>query len=110
MASQAAKARVPGANVRAFLAREEELRIGRDNVKVTEKARGIAVFEEKGVRKAADSRRARQAKEATEELGHLNYELKVRRRARLKDLYGSLEEQYEKELNSMGLAFIKERD
>lgn len=110
MAAQSAKPRVPGDNVRAFLKREEELRTCREDVKVTEIARGIAIFEEKGVRKASDSRRARQAKEATEELGHLNYELKVRRRARLKDLYGSLEEQYEKELNSMGLAFIKERD
>ena len=70
MAAQSAKPRVPGDNVRAFLKREEELRTCREDVKVTEIARGIAIFEEKGVRKASDSRRARQAKGATEELGH----------------------------------------
>ena len=44
-----------------------------------------------------------------EELRHLNHELKTRRRAKLREFYMEQEEVYEKELNEMGLAFVKAR-
>ena len=93
MPSDAAQPRVPGANVRAFLKREDELRLGREHCRKNDEVRVVAQFEEKGLRKTSDSRRARDAKLADEELGHMNYELKIRRRARLNDLYNALGEQ-----------------
>ena len=67
--------------------------LGREHCRKNDEVRVVAQFEEKGLRKTSDSRRARDAKLADEELGHMNYELKIRRRARLNDLYNALGEQ-----------------
>ena len=46
---------------------------------------------------------------AAAELENLNHEVTERRRACLKELYQFDQEQYEKELNALGLALVKER-
>lgn len=69
----------------------------------------MAKWTEKGPRVVSRARWERQARRAVEELRVASAELKERRKARLAEYYGSLEAQYEQELNDKGLAFQRER-
>ena len=74
-----------------------------------DKTAAQAKFEDKAARQLKQASMTRQSKATDEELACLNYELKTRRRARLKQLYDGLDRQYEAELGARGLASIKER-
>ena len=99
----------PGANVDKYMRRTEELRLASEHVSNVKKAESLTRWAEGGGKQQAQANLNRSSKKAAEELRQLNYELKTRRRAMLKDFYAEQERVYEKELNQLGLAMIKAR-
>ncbi|GMI00879.1 hypothetical protein TrVE_jg7285 [Triparma verrucosa] len=98
-----------GANVEKYMLRTEELRKATEHVANLTKQDAITRWAESGGKQTLGAKQARDSKAAAEELRHLNHELKTRRRAKLREFYMEQEEVYEKELNEMGLAFVKAR-
>merc|ERR1711871_1407632 len=98
-----------GENVRAFLQRQEELRKFESQIQEQRQLAAYAMFENKALKKQASVAAARTKKAAQDELLCLDIELRERRRACLKELYEQEEQQYAKELEAMGLAFVRER-
>ena len=86
-----------------------QLRKAAEDVKRAQALTAMAKWTEKGPRVVSRARWERQARRAVEELRVASAELKERRKARLAEYYGSLEAQYEQELNDKGLAFQRER-
>ncbi|GMI12317.1 hypothetical protein TrRE_jg8269 [Triparma retinervis] len=99
----------PGANVDKYMLRTEELRKNQEYVSNLVKQDCITHWSESGGKQILEKKLARDSKAASEELRHLNTELKTRRRAKLKDFYLEQDVAYEKELNEMGLAMVKAR-
>ncbi|GMH75894.1 hypothetical protein TL16_g06903 [Triparma laevis f. inornata] len=102
-------AKPAGANVEKYMLRTEELRKATEHVGNLAKQEAITRWAESGGKQTLGAKQARDSKAAAEELRQLNHELKTRRRAKLREFYLEQEEVYEKELNDMGLAFVKAR-
>mmetsp|Transcript_9997 Transcript_9997/g.17639 ORF Transcript_9997/g.17639 Transcript_9997/m.17639 type:complete len:112 (+) Transcript_9997:53-388(+) len=103
------RVRDPGANVRRFLAREEELRKAGQYVAEEKVLRNQTAWVESSAKNARkiQSRTAQNVHQ--QELTLMNQELKLVRKARLKEFYEELNEQYEKELNARGLSIVRDR-
>lgn len=99
----------PGDNVRQYLAREAEVQKAKHAVAEQQNLSAVAHFEAKGQKKVKATKLRRYNETAAAELESLNHEVTERRRACLKELYLADQEEYEKELNAIGLALVKER-
>eukprot|EP00903_Cladosiphon_okamuranus_P014044 g13060.t1 len=90
-------------------AREAELRRNAENVKDHDTTAALARWAFTSEKAANRAERGRRLEAERNEMELANIELIARRSARLKDLYQTLNDRYEMELNARGLALAKER-
>ncbi len=97
------------AAVQAYLKRQADLDLLREELVEQKRVHSFAVFENEALKKQASVAAARNRHSAELELECMNKEVTLRRNAQLKELYEREEQIHAQELEAKGLAFVKER-